>query len=232
MRNFGRAVVLMAGLGACNRTPSPSGDPLETGTRSGDAREDVRYLALGDSFTAGTGNLPAEAFPSRLAERWRATRRVTLENLAVNGYTTDDVASREIPEVGAFHPTLVTLAIGANDRVRGSTADAYRGHVRAILHAIVDSGVPPLHIVTLPQPEWSSSPAAASFGDPQKLGADIVAFNAVLREETAAVGARYVDLFPLMHRQAEAKSLASDGLHPSARAHDEWAAALFEAIAP
>lgn len=52
--------------------------------------EEIRYLALGDSFTAGTGNQPADAFPSRLAELWRAQgRRVTLKNVAVNGYTTE-----------------------------------------------------------------------------------------------------------------------------------------------
>jgi acyl-CoA thioesterase-1 len=230
MRNLGRAAVFIAALIACNRTASRSAE-VETGSAEG--RDDVRYLALGDSFTAGTGNLPAEAFPSRLTERWRANnKRVTLENLAVNGYTTEDVARREVPAVSAFHPTLVTLAIGANDRVSGWSADVYRAHLRSILRSIVDAGVAPQHIVTLPQPEWSVSPGAASFGDPQKLGADIVAFNAVLREETASIGARYVDLFPLMHRQAEAKMLANDGLHPSARAHDEWAAALFEAVSP
>ena len=45
-----------------------------------------------------------------------------------------------------------------------------------------------------------------------------------------SIGARYVDLFPLMHRQAEARMFAGDGLHPSARAHEEWASALFDAV--
>jgi lysophospholipase L1-like esterase len=35
-----------------------------------------------------------------------------------------------------------------------------------------------------------------------------------------------------MHRQAEAKMIAGDGLHPSARAHDEWAEALYEQVRP
>jgi hypothetical protein len=47
--------------------------PLTGCARNGDqpaaARglEEVRYLALGDSFTAGTGNPPSAAFLSRLA---------------------------------------------------------------------------------------------------------------------------------------------------------------------
>lgn len=203
--------------------------------RSGAAREleQIRYLALGDSFTAGTGNEPADAFPSQLASLWRAHgRAVTLKNVAVNGYTTRDVQEEELPEVAPFHPTLVTLAVGANDYVRGWSADVYRLHVRVLFRAIIDAGVSPSRIVALPQPEWSLSPAAASLGGPQRIGASIVAFNTILREEAQAAGARYVDLYPLMHTQAEAKMVAGDGLHPSARALAEWAAALYEQVNP
>jgi lysophospholipase L1-like esterase len=227
MRVVVGAVILVSALVGCSR-----GTPRSGAVDAGPGPE-VRYLALGDSFTAGTGNLPSDAFPSRLSERWRAhDRRVTLKNLAVNGYTTDDVAAREVPEVRAFHPTLVTLAVGANDRVHGWSVDVYRSHVRGILQSIVDAGVTPQQIVTLPQPDWSRSPAAASFGAPPQLAADIVLFNSALREESERMGARYVDLFPLMRRQAEAKMLARDGLHPSALALDEWAAELFAKLTP
>jgi lysophospholipase L1-like esterase len=195
--------------------------------------EEIRYLALGDSFTAGTGNQPADAFPSRLASLWRAHgRRVTLKNVAVNGYTTEDVQERELPEVAPFHPTLVTLAIGANDYVHGFGEDVYRSHVRMLFRAIIDAGVAPNRVVALPQPEWSLSPAAASFGDTRQIDAAIVAFNAILRDEARAAGALYVDLYPLMHKQAEARMVAGDGLHPSARAHAEWAAALYDQVQP
>jgi len=196
-------------------------------------REEIRYLALGDSFTAGTGNRPADAFPSRLASLWRSHgRQVTLENLAVNGYTTEDVQEREIPEVAPFHPTLVTLAVGANDYVRGWSTGVYASHVRALFRAIIDAGVEPDRIVALPEPDWSLSPAAAWFGDPRQIGAAIVAFNSILRDEARAAGAAFVDLYPLMHEQAEAKMVAGDGLHPSARALAEWAAELYERVQP
>lgn len=212
-------------LGGC-RGSAPTDDVA-------DGHQEIRYLALGDSFTAGTGNRPAEAFPSRLAALWRAHgRQVTLKNLAVNGYTTEDVQRLEIPEVAPFRPTLVTLAVGANDYVHGWSSDVYRSHVRALFRAIIGAGVAPSRIVALPQPEWSLSPATTSFGDPRQIGVDIMAFNTILQEEARAAGARYVDLYPLMHRQAEAKMVAGDGLHPSARAHAEWAEALYGQVQP
>jgi lysophospholipase L1-like esterase len=221
-------LLVLAPLGGYPQSAGASEDAAPTR-----GLEEIRYLALGDSFTAGTGNQRADAFPSRLASLWRAhDRRVTLKNVAVNGYTTEDVQERELPEVAPFRPTLVTLAIGANDYLHGWSADVYRSQVRVIFRAIIDAGVAPNRIVALPQPDWSLSPAAASLGDPLQIGANIVAFNSILRDEAHAAGARYVDMYPLMHEQAEAKMFASDGLHPSARAHAEWAAALYERIEP
>jgi len=89
----------------------------------------IRYLALGDSFTIGTGTTPDKAFPALLAGKWRAAgRAVELLNPAVNGYTTDELITRELPHVAVFRPTFVTLLIGANDIVRGTgvTAPARR----------------------------------------------------------------------------------------------------------
>ncbi|MBX3233922.1 MAG: SGNH/GDSL hydrolase family protein [Labilithrix sp.] len=231
MRRFA-LVFLIAFPIACDHSSTASPRPSEVPDATVTAqKEEIRYLALGDSFTIGTGNPPSQAFPARLAERWRAAgRTVTLKNLGVNGYTTDDLTARELPEVKPFAPTLVTLAIGANDRVRGTPVDVYRAHVKSILKAIVDAGVTPKQLVSLPQPDWSLSPAASSFGEPAAIGADIVKFNGALKEETEAIGARYIDLFPLMHKQAEAKMLAKDGLHPNAQAHDEWAAELFKSL--
>lgn len=231
MKRYLVFVVLL--LVACNDASRKTGNTGSTGSTATTQAAAIRYMALGDSFTIGTGNPPADSFPARLADRWRAKgERVELKNLGVNGYTTDDVNALEVPEVKPFRPTFVTLAIGANDRVAGRTPDYYRSNVRVILKAVIDAGVQPSHVVTLPQPDWSLSPAAASFGEPKQIGADIVQFNAILKDETEKIGAIYIDLFPLMHRQAEQRMLAPDGLHPNAHAHDEWAAMLFEKIPP
>lgn len=233
-----RAFVLFALVApACTSEPVVTGD-APTSTRAVSAQAPpsappIRYLALGDSFTAGTGSSPDQAFPVRLAARLRARgAAVTLENLGVNGYTTDDLVARELPRVASFAPTMVTLAIGANDLVRGSPLERYRAQVRGILAAIVAAGVPPARVYVLPQPDWSRSPVAADFGEPGTIRAKIEAFNDALRAEAAAVGARWIDLFPTMRREAEAGMIARDGLHPSAAAYDAWAEALLGQVAP
>lgn len=192
-----------------------------------------RYLALGDSFTIGTGTTPARSFPAVLVERWKATGRVVhLENPAVNGYTTDDLIARELPLASTVRPTLVTVLIGSNDIVRGSSAERYRTQLRMIYAGLATAGVPARALFALPQPDWGSSPAAASFGRPADLRATIEAFNRIAQEEVERAGGRYIDLGPLMRRQADAGQLAEDRLHPSATAYAEWAALLGPLLRP
>lgn len=194
----------------------------------------IRYLALGDSFTIGTGISPDKAFPSLLAARWRdGGQAVELLNPSVNGYTTDDLIARELPHVATFKPTFVTLLIGANDIVRGGSDDKrYRGQLRRIHAHLGAAGLSPGSVVGLPQPEWSRSPAASPYGTTEALLTRIAHFNAIAMEEAENAGARFVDLYPLMHRQAAAEMLAPDGLHPNAEAHDEWAKVLAERLVP
>jgi acyl-CoA thioesterase-1 len=185
-----------------------------------------RFLALGDSFTIGTGTTPERSFPAVLARTWAERGRiVVLSNPAVNGYTTDDLIRDELPLVASFRPTLVTVLVGANDIVRGSTEDRYRQQLR-LIHERLDEDASDARVVALPQPDWSMSPAGAGFGDLAAIARTIERFNEIARDEAERAGALWIDLFRLMREQGRKRMFASDGLHPSAEAYAEWARAL------
>ncbi len=240
MRRLALVSLLVSSLCACAREPAAPA-PAASGSASGSASASaaapavtaspIRYLALGDSFTIGTGSPREASFPWRLAERLRARgETVTLKNLGVNGYRTEELLAMEAPEIGRFKPTLVTLAIGANDLVNGSSPEHYREQLRRIFTAIDVARVPHGRVLVLPQPDWSKSVAADSLGDRAKILAVIGSYNKILREEADAWGAVYVDLWPLMEKQAEQGMIAGDGLHPSAPAYEAWAEALEGAV--
>lgn len=181
-----------------------------------------RFLALGDSFTIGTGTTPDRSFPAVLVRLWAESgRSVVLSNPAVNGYTTDDLIDAELPLVVSFRPTLVTLLIGANDIVQGSSDDRYRRQLRSI-HERVRADAPDARVIALPQPDWSLSPAGSGFGDLAGIARKIERFNEIARDEAERARAVWFDLFPLMHAQGRRNMFASDGLHPSADAYAEW----------
>ena len=127
-----------------------------------------RWLALGDSFTIGTGTTPERSFPAILVRLWADDgRKVALRNPAVNGYRTDDLIAEELPLVAAFGPTLVTVLIGANDIVAGSTEDRYREQLRAI-HARIRADAPEATVYALPQPDWSLRMPAQRSASPRR----------------------------------------------------------------
>ncbi len=187
----------------------------------------IRYLALGDSFTIGTGIQTDRAFPAVLAQKWRdAGHAVELLNPAKNGHTTDDLIGQELHHAVSFAPTFVTVLIGANDIVRGSDDSRFREQIRRIHRGLRLASIDAKSVIVLPQPEWSRSPAASPYGTPESLRTRIEHFNAIVAEEAEVAGSRYLDLYPLMKRQAAAEMLATDELHPNTEAHAEWAAAL------
>lgn len=190
----------------------------------------MRYLALGDSFTIGTGTTPDRSFPAVLVSLWwDQGRDCDLRNPAVNGYTTDDLIREELPLVESYVPDLVTLLIGANDIVAGVREERYRMQLRRI-HDRVRAGAPDAARYALPQPDWSHDPAGPRFGDPVRLARTIERFNQIAREEAERAGAAYIDLFPLMREQMDKGMTAPDGLHPSAEAYGQWARALQGAL--
>jgi lysophospholipase L1-like esterase len=197
------------------------------------SEQTVRYLALGDSFTIGTGIASDRAFPAVLVRGWIAAGiACDLVNPAVNGFTTDDLIRVEMPLASRVRPTLVTLLIGANDLVRGSADERYRAQLRRIHDGLRAAGVDPAAVHALPQPDWSLSPAGAAFGDPAAIARRIERFNAIARDEAERAGSAYIDLFDLMRDQAQRAMLAPDGLHPSAAAHAEWAERLDPLLRP
>ena len=195
----------------------------------------MRYLALGDSFTIGTGTTPDRSFPTLLVKRWWDDGvECDLRNPAVNGFTTDDLIREELPLVEAFAPDLVTVLIGANDIVaalRESGAVSSRAEERYTrqlrrIHDRVRTGAPDARRFGLPQPDWSLTAAGSSFGDPTAIALAIARFNEIAREEAERAAATYLDIFPLMREQMRKGMTAPDGLHPSAAAYAQWADAL------
>ncbi|HSO34364.1 MAG TPA: SGNH/GDSL hydrolase family protein [Labilithrix sp.] len=205
--------------------PAPAVSNVEGGADP--ATGEIRYLALGDSISQGKGtpDFETEAFPARLAGRWRASgRKVVLKNLGVPHYTAADVLAHEVPEIAPFKPTLITLQVGSNDIATKVPIDAYRTRVRAILDAAHRSGA---RVIVLGQNEWWRSPEGAGYGGTAKKRD---AFDAVLFEETKAQGAELVDLRRLHRQHADRKLWAEDGIHPTAAAYDEMAAELARVI--
>jgi acyl-CoA thioesterase I len=190
----------------------------------------LRYVALGDSYTIGTGVQRADRWPDRLvAALGPAEPTLALvANLAVNGYTTDDLIRHELPALDQLRPEFISVLIGVNDVVREVSSTSYAVSVQTILDDL-SGRVGPSGIVTVAVPDYTITRAGADYGDPRRRHDGIVAVNEAMAREAADRGIAFVDIFDLSLRVKDDPTLvANDGLHPSGRQYGLWV----ERIAP
>jgi len=196
-------------------------DAIAGGPRRG---RPLGYVALGDSYTIGTGVAPGGRWPDQLVDRLRA-RGIPLElraNLAVNGSTSADVIRDQLPALAGLEVEVASLLIGVNDVVQGVAPERYAANVRVILDAL-SSQLTASRIVTVSTPDYTVTPAGADYGDPAARAGAIRGFNGILAAASRERGIVHVDVHDLSLRAATDRGLvAGDGLHPSAVQYALW----------
>ncbi|MEX1172984.1 MAG: SGNH/GDSL hydrolase family protein [Chloroflexota bacterium] len=193
----------------------------------------LRYVALGDSFTIGTAVARAERFPDQLVARLgpgpQALRLVA--NLGVDGATSDDLISDQLPASRRLDPAFATLLIGVNDVVKGVALERYEANAAVILAAI-SAQMPVDRIVTISIPDYTVTPAGSDYGDPVARSAAIDANNDVMRRLSKVRGITWVDITDISREAAADRSLvADDGLHPSGEQYRRWVSRLAPVVA-
>ena len=194
----------------------------------------LTYLALGDSYTIGTGAThESRSFPSLLALRLEAEtgRAVRVVNPAVNGFTTIDVLAREVGFLDELNPDLVSVLIGVNDLVRGRSGEQYRESLVEIYDAVAALGLPSGRVAAISIPDWSVVPAARDYGDPAEIRALTQGFNAVAEAEAARRSFAWIDLTAVSRSgMGSAGWTSADDLHPGDVQYQAWADEIWKAV--
>jgi lysophospholipase L1-like esterase len=198
------------------------------------SQQATRYLALGDSYTIGTGaSNPSYSWPAIIAERLKKLtgRDVQLTNPAVSGFTTQDVIDKELHLIKELRPDLVTILIGVNDLVTNRGADEYRSTLVRIYDEIASLELPFGHAVAISIPNWSVVPAALEYGEPALIKATTNSFNTAARQEAEERRFTWVDITVVSTAGLGSKGwIASDNLHPADAQYAAWANAIWERV--
>ncbi len=93
-------------------------------------------LVFGDSLSAGYGIRQEAAWPSLLQKRL-AEKRVdySVVNASISGETTVGGRSRIAEAIGRQRPSIVIIALGANDGLRGLPVPAMKENLTAMIRA-------------------------------------------------------------------------------------------------
>lgn len=176
------------------------------------------YVAMGDSFTAGTGSPTGKAWPDRLAACLRLRHpSLAFRNLAVEGATSAEVGE-QLGEAVELEPDLVTVVCGANDVLRSTRPDvaAYARRLAGIFGRLraADPGV---RIVTATAPDrWDFLELGPRTRARVERG--IQRLNRATRGVASAydIACLEVASHPGL---ADPENFSADGLHPSALGH-------------
>ncbi len=226
--------ILTFALGGCLQD-NDNEEKMQNNLQSSDStvREELSYLAMGDSYTIGESVDPSMRWPVQLVERLREDSLEVndAEIIARTGWTTGELISGIEAEDPAGNYGLVSLLIGVNNQYRGLPIGSFRTEFVQLLNIALDkAGGDKAKVIVLSIPDWGVMPFAEG-RDREKIAEEIDSFNAVVKEECRQAGISFFDITGIS-RQAknDASLVASDGLHPSGEMYKLWVHRVYPAV--
>jgi lysophospholipase L1-like esterase len=185
-----------------------------------------RYVAVGDSFTAGAPGV-AGRWPDELAA---ALKPGEYFNLGVAGATTAEVADGQLEPCVELEPDLVTVVCGVNDVLLSVRPDI-EAHATALerIFSTLRARLPDAVIVTVTTP-----PIAEHIGlrprSRRRVEKGVDALNTITRTLSERYGVLCLEWgdHPLAR---ERENFAADGFHPSLTGIRRAARACAQALA-
>lgn len=182
----------------------------------------IKFLALGDSYTIGTGVAASDRWPIVLAQQLEVRQGIrvnTLEIVAQNGWRTDNLAIGI--KTNELHKSydLVSLLIGVNDQYQGFSVAGYADRLRHLVNiASKLTGKGRLFVISIP--DYAYTPLGN--GDP-KISQEVTAFNQTARQVASSEGIPFFDITFISRDGLDHPDLvATDALHPSGKQYRRW----------
>jgi acyl-CoA thioesterase-1 len=206
---------------ACIHEPDVKAVHSDTGDG---AKNKLRFLALGDSYTIGESVKETERWPVLFSKTMNDSQILisSTDILARTGWTTANLLSNVYSFKPAENYDLVSLLIGVNNQYQGLPVDQYRNDFHLLLlESIKYAGGRSERVFVFSIPDWGST--LRSSDSREAVSRDIDKFNLVAKEECAKENILFIDITPISRKALDDRSLiASDNLHYSAKMHKLW----------
>ena len=210
---------------------SPNDENLLT-FENPDKSGSVKYVALGDSLSAGIGSDKVEEtivyqFASNLSKDYG---KVDALNLALPGGTTQDVIKDQLPLSIIEKPDYVTLLVGINDIHDKFTDGQFIANYSYILNELLTKTEAKIVVINLP---YLGSPKAIRFPYNWMLDGRTKEFNGKILEVVSKAGSdrvRLVDLYGKTYKtfNKDPKNYSADLFHPSGAGYLVWSKIINE----
>ena len=184
----------------------------------------IRYVALGDSYTIGTGARHGESWVDFLVKDL-VNDGIAIQlvaNPAKAGWTTQNLIDQELPVLFTSKADFITLMIGVNDWVQGINPMVFQKRFAYILETL-QLYVAPEKILIVNIPDFSAAPKGYLFSSGRYISEGLSEFNSIIAKEAAIRRIKVVDIFTESQKmKPHASHFSSDGLHPSKEGYAFW----------
>ena len=190
-----------------------------------DQNNTIKYIALGDSYTIGTGADPKDAWPILLTKHLNnaGIKTELVANPSRNGFSTQNLIDNELEVFDKSGATFVTLLIGVNDWVREVNTATYTKNLIYILDHVQKKLANKNNILLVTIPDFGVTPQGAYYSAGRDISKGISEFNDIIKAEAQKRNLHVADIFEISKNMKDDPSLvAPDGLHPSAKEYAEW----------
>jgi len=186
--------------------------------------QEVRLLALGDSYTIGESVKPEQRWPHQFiaALRSKGLKASDPDYIAITGWTTADLLNGVAGNLDrSKNYNLVSILIGVNNQYQGLDMKIYEPELCQIIDIALDLvGQDTGRVFMLSIPDYAHTPFGK--GDP-KISKGIDEYNSINYRVAREYGMTRVDITPISRKGLDHPSLvAGDGLHPSGKQYGEW----------
>jgi len=209
-----------------NSTTPPVVTPPET-IPAIPTSSNIKYLALGDSYTIGQSVCTTCRFPEQLKASLKAVYpsiNFSLDIIATTGWTTTNL----IEAINTQNPDpnydLVTLLIGVNNQYRGRDFSIYEKEFpELVTKAIALAKGDKKNVIVVSIPDYAYTPFGATQmnGSSEKISSEIDQYNTFAEKYCISNNIVFVSITDITRRGLSTPSLvATDGLHPSESAYN------------
>lgn len=190
----------------------------------------IKYLALGDSYTIGSGIDSIQGWPVQLSEALDSNNYSVegLQVIARLGWRTDNLlAAIEDTPKDSFN--LVSLLIGVNNQFQRRPLEYFQTQFDTLLQKAILLSGEPTRVFVVSIPDYGVTPFGQS--NAEQIGAELDQYNAYMAEQSQLFDIPFIDITELSRELGASEgALAIDNLHPSAMQYSRWVELIYPVV--
>jgi len=183
---------------------------------------EIRYLALGDSYTIGQGVSQSESWPYQLQQSLKENGDTIneIKIIAKTGWTTTNLLNA-IDEERPENFNLVSLLIGVNNQFQGLSFEAFQSEFDSLIQTSIRLAGNKDRVFVVSIPDYGVTPFGSS--NSAQIGRELDTYNNYMKLHSEALDIPFIDITEISRDLGGSDAaLATDRLHPSGAQYSLW----------